>query len=49
MLVLPGITQQLIVSFQAYTIRNLDSKLSSEPDIEQYNLLGIKEDPLDSR
>ena len=42
-------TKQDIDSFQAYTIRNLDSKLSSEPDIEQYKLLGIKEDHLDSR
>ena len=42
-------TKQDIDSFQAYTIRNLDSKLSSETDIEQYKLLGIKEDPLDSR
>ena len=42
-------TKQDIDSFQAFTIRDLDSKLSSEPDIEQYKLLGIKEDPLDSR
>ena len=39
-------TKQDIDSF---TIRDLDSKLSSEPDIEQFKLLGIKEDPLDSR
>ena len=42
-------TKQDIDSFQAFTIRDLHSKLSSEPDIEQYKLLGIKEDPLDSR
>ena len=42
-------TKQDINSFQAFTIRDLDSKLSSEPNIEQYKLLGIKEDPLDSR
>ena len=42
-------TKQDIDSFQAFTIRDLDSKLSSEPDIEQYKLLGVKEDPLDSR
>ena len=42
-------TKQDIDSFQAFIIRDLDSKLSSEPDIEQYKLFGIKEDPLDSR
>ena len=38
-----------IADFQAYTIRNLDNKLSSESDIEQYKVLSIKEDPLDNR
>ena len=38
-----------IVAFQAYTIRSLDNKLSSESDIEQYKLLSIKEDALDNR
>ena len=33
-----------IAAFQAYTIRSLDNKLTSEPDIEQYKLLNIKED-----
>ena len=33
-----------ITAFQAYTIRSLDNKLSSESDIEQYKLLSIKED-----
>ena len=42
-------TKQDIDSFQAYTIRNLDSKLSNEPDVEEYKLLDIKEDPSDSR
>ena len=46
---LDKVTKQDIDSFQAFIIRDLDSKLSSEPDIEQYTLLGIKEDPLDSR
>ena len=38
-----------IATFQAYTIRSLDNKLSSESDIEQYKLLSIKEDALDNR
>ena len=38
-----------IAGFQAYTIRSLDNKLSSESDIEQYKVLSIKEDPLDNR
>ena len=37
-----------IVAFQAYTIRSLDNKLSSESNIEQYKLLSIKEDALDN-
>ena len=37
-----------IAFFQAYTIRSLDNKLSSESDIEQYKLLSIKEDALDN-
>ena len=37
-----------IAFFQAYTIRSLDNKLSSESDIEQYKLLSIKEDTLDN-
>ena len=38
-----------IAGFQAYTIRSLDNKLSSESDIDQYKVLNIKEDPLDNR
>ena len=37
-----------IAGFQAYMIRSLDNKLSSESDIEQYKVLSIKEDPLDN-
>ena len=42
-------TKDEIDAFQAYTIRNLDKKLSTESDIEQYKVLNIKEDPLDNR
>ena len=38
-----------IAFFQAYTIRSLDNKLSSESDIEQYKFLSVKEDVLDNR
>ena len=38
-----------VSEFQSYTIRNLDSKLSTESDIEQYKMLSVKEDPLSNR
>ena len=38
-----------IAGFQAYTIRNLDNRLSTKPDIEQYKLLSVKENALDNR
>ena len=36
-------------AFQAYTIRNLDSKLSIGSDVEQYRLLSITEDPISNK
>ena len=39
-------TADEIDAFQAYTIRNLDKKLSTQPDIEQYKVLNVKEEPL---
>jgi ATP-dependent DNA helicase PIF1 len=36
-------------AFQAYTIRNLDSKLSIGSDIEQYRLMSITEDPITNK
>ena len=38
-----------VSGFQYYTVRNVDNKLSTESDIEQYKLLSIREDPLDDR
>ena len=38
-----------IAGFQAFTIRNLENKLSTESDIEQYKLMNVKEDPIDNR
>ena len=38
-----------VSQFQCYTIRNLDNKLSTESDIEQYKLLNVTEKPLDTR
>ena len=35
-----------IAGFQAFTVRNLDNKLSTESDIDQYKLL---KDPIDNR
>ena len=34
-----------IAGFQAFTIRNLDNKLSTQSDTKQYKVLGVKEDP----
>ena len=42
-------TESDIAGFQAYTIRNLDNKLSTETDTEQYKVLNVKELPLDNR
>ena len=42
-------TDDGVAGFQYYTIRNLDNKLSTQSDIEQYKLLSIKDDPLDNR
>ena len=39
-------TAKEIDVFQAYIIRNLDKKLSMQPDIEQYKVMNVKEDPL---
>ena len=39
-------TKDDVSGFQSYTIRNLDKNLGSEPDIEQYKLLNIQENPL---
>ena len=38
-----------IQGFQAFTIRNLNNKLSTDSDTEQYKLLNVKEDPIDNR
>ena len=35
--------------FHAFTVRNLDNKLSTDSDTEQYKLLSVKEDPIDNR
>ena len=37
-----------ISGFQAFTIRNLDNKLSTKSDIEQYKLLSVRKDPIDN-
>ena len=36
-------------AFQAYTIRNLDNKVSTSSDIEQYKLLHVTEEPVSNR
>ena len=43
------VTPQDIAGFQAYTIRQLDQKVSNKCDIDQYKLLNVDEDAIDSR
>ena len=38
-----------VSGFLAFTVRNLDNKLSTDTDIDQYKLLNIREDPLSNR
>ena len=38
-----------IDAFQAYTIRNLDNKLSTTTDVEQYKLVSVREEPINNR
>ena len=38
-----------IDAFQAFTIRNLDNKLCTTSDIEQYKLLSVIDDPINNR
>jgi len=47
--ILEKASENEIARFQSFTIRNLDNKLPGESDIEQYKVLGVKEDPLDNR
>ena len=35
-----------VSGFQAFTVRNLDNKLSTDSDIEQNKLLNVREDPI---
>ena len=38
-----------INAFQAFRIRNLDNKLSTTSDVEQYKVLSVREEPIDNR
>ena len=42
-------TDDDIAGFHAFTIRNLDNKLSTASDTEQYKVFGVTEDPIDNR
>ncbi len=46
---LEKITSDDAAGFQAYTIRRLDQQVSMESDIDQYKLLNVQEDAMDSR
>ena len=41
-------TDDDITGFQAYTIRNLDNRLSIKPDIEQYKLVSVRGNALEN-
>jgi len=47
--ILERATKEDNACFQAYTIRNLDSKMPTSSDIDQYKLLAVKEEPIDNR
>ena len=38
-----------VSEMQYSTIHNLDSKLTTSSDVDQYKLLNVEEEPLDSR
>ena len=38
-----------VSGFQTFTVRNLDNKLSTDSDIEQYKLFNVRNDPLNNR
>ena len=38
-----------IDAFQAYTVRNLDNKLTITSDLEKYEVLSLTEDPINNR
>ena len=42
-------TDEDILGFQSYTIRNMNSNLSKGSDVQQYKMQNVKEDPLDNR
>ena len=46
---LKKVTPDEVDAFQAYTIRNLDNKLSMGSDIQQYRLMSVTEDPINSK
>ena len=43
------VSKEDVCGFQSYTIRTLNDKQSTVSDIEQYKMLSVKEDALDSR
>ena len=38
-----------VADFQSYTIVNMQGKISTESDIDQFKLLNVKEQPLDNK
>ena len=46
--ILEKATKEDIAGFQVFTIMNLDNKLSTASDTEQYKVFGVKEDPIDN-
>ena len=46
---LEKLTKEDVGGFQCYTIRDMSAKSSTNSDIEQYRLLGVKQQPIDNR
>ena len=47
--ILEKATKDDIASFQSYTIRNLDKKLCTKSDIEQYKIVSANKETIDNR
>ena len=47
--ILEKASQDNVAGFQLYTIVNMQGKISTESDIDQFKLLNVKEQPLDNK
>ena len=47
--ILEKVSKDNVAGFQSYTIVNMQGKISTESDIDQFKLLNVKEQPLDNK